>query len=206
MPTILQLDNVTKRFIGLVAVNNFSLKVEENTVHSLIGPNGSGKTTTLNMICGTRKATEGKILFQGEDITQLPTFKIAKKGIGRTFQNIKLFNSMTVLENVMVGGSSETKLGLLRSVFDIPNSLREERQLKEKAEEVLNLLGLYKLRKEVVKNLPYGRQKVLELGRTLMTNPKLILLDERQPVLIRLKDRNSFLYLASCKNKGKRFF
>ena len=178
MSIILKMNNVTKNFTGLVAVNDVSLEVEENSIHALIGPNGSGKTTSLNLINGQLKVTSGSIMFENEEISKLPTFKIARKGIGRTFQNIKLFSSMTVLDNVLVGGHAYAKVGLLRSIFDIVASGKEERQLVEKAESILNMLGLYSLKNELVKNLPYGRQKVLELARTLMTDPKLILLDE----------------------------
>jgi branched-chain amino acid transport system ATP-binding protein len=178
LATILKLNNVTKKFTGLVAVNGISLEVEEDTIHALIGPNGSGKTTTLNMINGQHRVTSGTIEFENKEIQKLPTFKIAQKGIGRTFQNIKLFSSMSVIDNVLVGGHSSTKVGLLRSVVDLFAASKEEKQLVEKAEAILNMLGLYSLKNELVKNLPYGRQKILELARTLMADPKLILLDE----------------------------
>ncbi len=178
MATILQLDKVTKRFSGLTAVDNLSMQIEEKSIHALIGPNGSGKTTTLNLIDGVLKANSGTIAYNNETISQLPTFKIAQKGIGRTFQNIKLFNSMSVVENVMVGGHFSTKMGLLNFVFNISGANKEEKRLREKAEAILNFIGLYGLKDELVKNLPYGRQKVLELGRTLMGDPRLILLDE----------------------------
>ena len=178
MLTILQIENVTKRFGGLTAVDNLSINVEEKGIHALIGPNGSGKTTTLNLIAGVLKSTEGIIKFNSETISTLPEFKIARSGIGRTFQNIKLFSSMTALENVMIGGHCDVKSGLLRFLFDIKTARKEEKALKEKAEEVLNFLGMYNFKDELVKNLPYGRQKVIELGRTLIGNPCLILLDE----------------------------
>ncbi|WP_349239047.1 ABC transporter ATP-binding protein [Petroclostridium sp. X23] len=178
MPAIMQLENVTKKFGGLTAVDHLSMKIEEKSIHALIGPNGSGKTTSLNMIAGVLKATEGAISFNNEVISALPTFKIAQKGIGRTFQNIKLYSSMTVLENVMVGGHSKGNLGFQSFLLNIPAARKEERFLREKAEELLFFLGMYHLKDELVKNLPYGRQKVLEIGRTLMGDPSLILLDE----------------------------
>lgn len=178
MPNILQLDHVTKKFSGLTAVDNLSLQVEEHSIHSLIGPNGSGKTTTINLISGVIKVTDGSILYCGEQITNLPTFKIIQKGIGRTYQNIKLFSSMSAADNVKIGGHKETKLGILRTIFDFRASTQEEKALDEKATEILNFIGMYEARKELVKNLPYGRQKILEIGRALMANPNFILLDE----------------------------
>lgn len=206
MQTILQLEHVTKRFTGLVAVNDLSMSVEKNSIHALIGPNGSGKTTTLNMIHGARKATEGKITFKGQEITDMPTYKIVRMGMGRTFQNIKLFDSMSVLDNMMIGGHSETRFGLLRSVFDIPGAGKEEKRLRESAEEILNFLNMYSLKDEIVKNLPYGNQKVLELGRTLMTDPDLILLDEPAAGLNPAERIQFVTLLSKLHEKGKTLF
>lgn len=178
MSTLLNIENVTKKFGGLTAVDNLTIGVKENTVHALIGPNGAGKTTVINLIFGTLKSNSGRISFRGDGIDEEPTYKIARKGIGRTFQNIKLFSSMTAVENVMIGGHTETKIGLLKMLYNPFAASKEEKTLREKAEEILNFLGMYELRNELVKNLPYGRQKVLELGRALMSNPSLILLDE----------------------------
>lgn len=178
MKTILKIENLTKNFSGLVAVNDLSIEMKERSIHSLIGPNGSGKSTTVNLITGFLAPTSGRVLYHDEEIQNQPIHKIARRGIGRTFQNLKLFKSMTVLENVMVGGHQETKDGILRFLWDIPGSAQRERQLKEKAEEILNFIGMYKLRNEYIGNISYGRQKVTELGRALMTNPKLMFLDE----------------------------
>lgn len=178
MSIILQINNLSKNFEGLIAVNNLNMQVESNTIHSLIGPNGSGKTTTLNLITGTLKPSFGEIKFNGNEITNLPVFQIARLGICRTFQNIKLFPSMTTLENVMIGGQGNTKLGIFKFLVNIKASYSEEKYLKEKAENILNFLGIEKVKNEFVKNLPYGHQKLVELGRVLMSEPKLILLDE----------------------------
>ena len=178
MGSLLKLIEVTKKFQGLVAVDHVNLDMKEHTIHSLIGPNGAGKTTTVNLITGVLSKTEGKVQFDGKDITDLPTHKIAQCGIGRTFQNIKVFPTMTLLENTMVGGHQITKMGILRSVFDFSGQKAEEKMVCEKAEEVLDRLGMYHLRNEYMKNLPYGRQKISEIGRAMMTDPKLILLDE----------------------------
>lgn len=179
METILKIEGLTKRFSGLTAVDNVSLEVRKREVHALIGPNGAGKTTTLNMVNGILPATEGTVTFYGADITKQPAYKIARMGMGRTYQNMKLFTSLTVLENLMVGGHyAHTKGGLLRFLGFPTESVRFERQLRDKAQEVLEFIGMSQYGGEVIGDLPYGRQKVAELGRALMSDPKLILLDE----------------------------
>lgn len=178
MNSILKVMNATKMFKGLTAVDNLSFEMKDHTIHSLIGPNGAGKTTTVNLITGVYPLTSGSIEYDGTVISGLPTYKIARLGIGRTFQNIKVFPSMTVLENVMVGGHQQTKLGLMRGVFDFKGSRAEETKLREKAEAVLDKIGMYNFKNEFMKNLPYGRQKISEIGRAMMNDPKLILLDE----------------------------
>ncbi|MGI6160517.1 MAG: ABC transporter ATP-binding protein [Christensenellales bacterium] len=176
--TMLKVENLTKQFGGLTAVNDLSLTVERGVIHALIGPNGSGKTTTLSMIAGALEPTSGKIFYNDTLISDLPAFKVARHGVGRTFQNIRLFPSMTTLDNVMVGGHNLSKVGITRFLVDIHSARSEEKQLIEKAEHVLDMLDMLHLKDEYVKNLPYGRQKVLELGRTMMSDPDLILLDE----------------------------
>lgn len=178
MSTVLELRNVTKKFGGLTAVNDLSLKVEEHEIHALIGPNGAGKTTATNMIEGVYHPTSGSIFYKGEEITKLSTFEIARKGIGRTFQNIKLYDTMTALENVMVGGHQLTKLDLFPSIINPKGLMKEEDMLKEKAERMLKYVNLYDIKDEFVKNLPYGKKKVLEVARALMMDPELLLLDE----------------------------
>lgn len=178
MSSILELDHLTKRFAGLTAVNELSLTVEARTIHALIGPNGSGKSTTVNLVTGFHGASSGRILYKGEEIQNLPIHRIARKGICRTFQNLELCQSMTVLENVMLGGHQQTSIGFGRFLIDIPGTLREEKSLRERAEETLNFIGMYALRNENVASVAYGRQKVTELGRALMSNPKLLFLDE----------------------------
>lgn len=178
MSAMLTLKNITKRFGGLTAVDNLSLEVKPGTIHALIGPNGSGKTTTTNMIEGVYPPTSGQVFYKDTEITQKQTFEIARLGIGRTFQNIKLYNTMTALENVMVGGHQMTRLDLFQSLLRINAFAREERMLKEKAEEMLESVGLYGIRNEMVINLPYGNRKVLEVARAMMMSPELLLLDE----------------------------
>lgn len=178
MSSLLQVSNITKRFQGLVAVNDLSLTMEHRTIHALIGPNGAGKTTTINLITGVTPLTSGEVQLDGKTISGLPTFQVARSGIGRTFQNIKVFPSMTLLENVMVGGHEIAPMGILKGLFNMRGAQKEERLLKEKAEQILDYIGMYKWKDELMENLPYGRQKISELARALMTGPKLILLDE----------------------------
>lgn len=178
MAAILTLKNITKQFGGLTAVNDLSMTVEEHSIHALIGPNGAGKTTATNMIEGVFPPTSGQIFYRDTEITNMNTHEIANLGIGRTFQNIKLYNTMTALENVMVGGHQLTKMSLLESVFNYKGLRAEEKMLREKSEMLLDYVGLYNTRDELVKNLPYGNRKVLEVARALMMDPKLLLLDE----------------------------
>ena len=176
---ILEIKNFTKRFAGLVAVNDLSFEMPERSIHALIGPNGSGKTTTINMIDGVFAPSEGQIYFNGSDITGKSTHEISRLGLGRTFQNIKLFNSLTVEENLMVGGHmSYAKNGIMRFFFDFPGAKREEATLKEAAGRVLEFMHLEGIARRQVGGLPYGMLKMVELARTMMTDPKLILLDE----------------------------
>ncbi|MFV0352522.1 MAG: ABC transporter ATP-binding protein [Oscillospiraceae bacterium] len=183
-PIVLEVKNLTKRFAGLVAVNNLSMEIHKNRIHTLIGPNGSGKTTTVNLITGVLPANEGSIAFNGQEITGSQPYRIAQSGLGRTFQNIKLFSAMTVLENLMVGGHSKAKQSMPGFLINIPGARKEERQLREKSLEILEFLKLSHIKDEKVKNLPYGLQKMTELGRTLMLEPKMILLDEPAAGLI----------------------
>lgn len=183
-PIVLEVKNLTKRFAGLVAVNNLSMEIHKNRIHTLIGPNGSGKTTTVNLITGVLPANEGSITFNEQEITGSQPYRIAQSGLGRTFQNIKLFSAMTVLENLMVGGHSKAKQSMPGFLINIPGARKEERQLREKSLEILEFLKLSHIKDEKVKNLPYGLQKMTELGRTLMLEPKMILLDEPAAGLI----------------------
>lgn len=178
MAEVLKINNLTKRFGGLVAVNDFSMSVTDDKIHALIGPNGSGKTTTINMISGVLEANSGEILYNGENVLGESTDKLAKRGIVRTFQNIKLFTSMNALENAMVGGHSFTGDGMAKSLFNIKAHYEEEKLLKREAEEAMEFVGLYEVRNENVRNLPYGKQKMLELARAMMSKPKVLLLDE----------------------------
>lgn len=176
MADVLKIQGLTKRFGGLTAVNDFTMNITDNNIHALIGPNGSGKTTTINMISGVLTADSGQMLYEGQELRGKTTDELARMGIVRTFQNIKLFGSLSVLENAMVGGHAFTKTGMIKSLLGGRSS--EERMLTERANEALDYVGLTSVRNENVSNLPYGKQKMLELARAMMCNPKLLLLDE----------------------------
>ena len=175
---ILELKDVTKKFGGLTAVDSVNLKVEENQICALIGPNGAGKTTVFNMITGASQVTSGDVLFCGESICGKKPHDIVKKGIARTFQNIRLFKSATVLENVMTGFHCKTKTGMFNVVFQPGKCRKEEAETRQKALEILKFLGLDGVKDNEAGSIPYGHQRLLEIGRALATSPKLLLLDE----------------------------
>ena len=176
---ILEAAGVTKQFGGLTAVNNVDFVIEKGSICSLIGPNGAGKTTFFNMITGLYVPTSGTLLFHGENIAGLKPDQVTKRGIGRTFQNIRLFANMTAIENVLVGQHARLKAGLLGILFRTRPVMAEEERARQRALELLDFVGLNRERAdEMSKNLPYGDQRRLEIARALATDPKLLLLDE----------------------------
>ncbi len=175
---VLNCEHVTQRFAGLTAVNDVSMQVYENEIVGVIGPNGAGKTTLFNDITGIYTPTSGKVEFAGEDITGIAPDKITAKGMTRTFQNIRLFHNMMVLDNVLVGLHSSKKANVIESMLNLPRNRREERESLERAEEVLKMTGLYEYRYHYSNSLAYGLQRRLEIARALASHPKLILLDE----------------------------
>lgn len=176
----LEVRSVTKRFGGLTAVNGVSFSVRRGEIVSIIGPNGAGKTTLFNLITGIYKPDSGRIFFYGKDITGLPPFKMAEIGISRTFQTIRLFPNMSILENVMVGGHTRLRAGAVSSVLRLPGVKREENRLKEVSGKVLSFFSreLANRSGELVKNLPYAHQRRVEIARALASNPRLLLFDE----------------------------
>jgi branched-chain amino acid transport system ATP-binding protein len=178
MADLLTAQGVRKVFGGLVAVNSVDFTIPEGTIVSLIGPNGAGKTTFFNMLTGVYKPTAGTIVFDGKDVTGKPPHAITERGIGRTFQNIRLFQNMTARENVLVGMHSRLSGGILRSIIRTPGLVREEREANDRARELLEFAGLRKADQAIAHNLPYGDQRRLEVARALATEPKLLLLDE----------------------------
>ena len=175
---LLVAEDVRKEFGGLVAVNDLTFTIPNRSIVSLIGPNGAGKTTFFNTLTGLYKVTDGVIMFDGEDVTNKPPHAITERGVGRTFQNIRLFPQMTALENVLVGMHSRLKGGIIGSVLRTPRVRREEREAEERARELLRFSGLRNVDDELAESLAYGDQRRLEVARALATEPKLLLLDE----------------------------
>lgn len=175
---LLKLDKVTKRFGGLIAVNNVSLELEQGELCGLIGPNGAGKTTIFNLITGVYPADSGRILFMDQDITKKRPHETAALGIARTFQNIKLFGKMSVLDNVRVACHYRLKSSIFSAIFDLPSYVKEEKEMTDESLKLLEAVGLYKLKNERANSLPYGHQRKLEIARALATKPKVLLLDE----------------------------
>jgi branched-chain amino acid transport system ATP-binding protein len=177
-PDLLIAENVRKEFGGLTAVNDLDFTIPHRSIVSLIGPNGAGKTTFFNMLTGLYRATSGSIVFDGHDVTEKPPHAITKLGVGRTFQNIRLFPQMTALENVLVGMHSRLRGGILGSILGTPRVRKEEREARERARELLSFSGLRNVDDELAESLAYGDQRRLEVARALATEPKLVLLDE----------------------------
>jgi branched-chain amino acid transport system ATP-binding protein len=175
---ILEVTNLTKQFGGLTANKDITVNVEEGSITAVIGPNGAGKTTFFNMITGVYQPTSGDIKLEGTSIAGLKPDEVAKKGISRTFQNIRLFGEMSVIENVLVGMHSHLKTNLLGILLNLPNTKREEIEAEKEAYRLLEYFDLAHLLNEKAKNLSYGAQRKLEIARALATKPKLILLDE----------------------------
>jgi len=175
---LLVAEKVRKEFGGLVASDDVDFVVPQGAIVALIGPNGAGKTTFFNMLTGVYKPTAGTILFDGEDITGMPPHAIVERGIGRTFQNIRLFHQMTALENVLVGMHSRLKGGIFGSILRTPRVRHEEKEADERARELLEYCGLPRRHETLSGSLPYGDQRRLEVARALATRPKLLLLDE----------------------------
>lgn len=178
MNEILQAENVSEVFGGLKAVSDFNLRLERGELVGLIGPNGAGKTTVFNMLTGVYQPTSGNISFEGESIVGLKPYQVTQRGIARTFQNIRLFSELTVLENVKIAFHYHVKYGLLESVLRIGRYFQEEETIEEESRKLLKIFHLEDKADEVAKNLPYGAQRRLEIARALAAKPKLLLLDE----------------------------
>jgi branched-chain amino acid transport system ATP-binding protein len=175
---MLEVKNLGISFGGLRAVNGFDLTIQKGALYGLIGPNGAGKTTVFNLLTGVYKPSEGSVILDGQDITAKPTIEINKAGIARTFQNIRLFGKMSVVDNVKVGLHNDYKYSTFAGIFRTPAYRKVEREMDEKAMQLLEVFGLDKEATYLASNLPYGKQRKLEIARALATNPKLLLLDE----------------------------
>ena len=178
MAAMLEVKNLGISFGGLRAVNAFDLTIEKGTLYGLIGPNGAGKTTVFNLLTGVYKPSEGSVTLDGKDITAKSTIEINKEGIARTFQNIRLFKGMSVLDNVKAGLHNELKYSTLAGIFRLPSYRKVEKEMNEKAMELLKVFDLDREADYLASNLPYGKQRKLEIARALATDPKLLLLDE----------------------------
>ena len=174
----LRVENVTLQFAGLRALDDVSFEIPPGRLTALIGPNGAGKSSMVNCCTGTYRATSGRISMGETDVTRMPTHRVARLGVSRTFQNLALFKGMTVLENLMVGRYLHSRIGLLRAIARTPGVVRDEERQRESVERVIDLLQIARHRTAVVSDLPYGIQKRVELGRALAQEPQLVLLDE----------------------------
>jgi len=175
---LLELAGVTQRFGGVVALSEIDLSVPEGSIFALIGPNGAGKTTVFNLVTGVYTPTEGEIRFDGTVISGRRRYLVTRAGIARTFQNIRLFDNMSALENVMVGADARHKTGVFSAALGLPRHRREERDGRARGQELLEFVGIGRVGEETAKNLSYGGQRRLEIARALATDPKLLLLDE----------------------------
>lgn len=199
---LLETKDVSVVFGGLVAVNDFNLVVEKNKITSLIGPNGAGKTTLFNAITGIYKPVNGQVIFKGEDITGRKPHSIIPCGLARTFQNIRLFPQLTCIENVMSGPHCHAASGVFSSIFRLPGQRQEELFILKSAAYRLHQIGLWEFRNELAKNLPYGKQKLLEIARALASEPELLVLDEPSSGLNDKETEELIEFLAKIKKEG----
>ena len=200
--TLLEATGVSKFFRGLHAVEDVDVRVSKGEIFGIIGPNGAGKTTFLNLISGTYPVTKGKIVFDSENITNLPSWKVAQKGVARTFQSIQLFNSMTVLENVAVGFHKNEKAGMLDAIFRTKRFRKEQREAGERAAQLLEKLGLAAFKDVLAKNLSYGMQRKVEIARALAAEPKLLLLDEPAAGMNPAETQSLLEFIKSINREG----
>ncbi len=175
---ILEIDNITMQFGGLVAVKDFSLRLGDEEIVAIIGPNGAGKTTVFNMITGIYQPTKGMIILDGMDMRGKKPNQFSMQGISRTFQNIRLFGNVSVIDNLMIAQTGSVKYGLAAGLLRTPKFMQEEQRLAEKAYETLKIFRLEDKKDILAQNLPYGDQRRLEIARALITDPKVLLLDE----------------------------
>jgi len=175
---LLEVDDLSKSFAGVHALEDYSLRLEPMTIHGVIGPNGAGKTTLFNLLTGFLAPTAGTIRFQGRDITRQPAYRVARLGMARTFQNIRLFGQLSALENVKTALQMQFPSNMLSTLFSAPSFLQRERELTVQAAELLGRVGLAARRDQLARNLPYGDQRRLEIARAVALKPKMLLLDE----------------------------
>lgn len=199
---ILEITELTKSFGGVTAVNDVSFSVNTGEIVAIIGPNGAGKTTLFNLITGIYPPTHGKIIFKDKEINCRTANQIAQLGISRTFQNLQIFNNMSVLENVMVGRHTKSKTGLLGAIFPISSVRQEEKSIVEKALDELAQVNLADKAMDSASNLPYGQQKMLEIARAVALEPELLLLDEPAAGLNPNETREVINIIYKLKSQG----
>ncbi len=199
---ILQVQDVMMAFGGLTALINLNLNVKKQAIKAVIGPNGAGKTTLFNIITGSFPPTEGAVRFKGQPIQRLKAHKIADLGISRTFQTVELFDNMTVLENVMLGCHTRSRSSFFASGFQLPSVRREEKEIKGRAMEILEFVGLKNKATESADSLPLGDRKILEIGRALATRPELVCLDEPAAGLNETETDAACGLIKSIQDKG----
>ena len=175
---LLKVENLSKSFSGLKAFSNVDLEIKEGELVGLIGPNGAGKTTVFNLLTGVYEPTEGTIIFKGQKINGLAPYKISHRGIARTFQNIRLFGDLSVIDNVKIAYHQHVSYNILSGILRLPNYYKGEKEIYQKAYDLLKIFDLHEKENELAKNLPYGQQRRLEIARALATKPSLLLLDE----------------------------
>jgi branched-chain amino acid transport system ATP-binding protein len=202
----LEIDHLTMQFGGLMAVDNVSISIKKGEIHGLIGPNGSGKTTIFNVLSGYYKPTSGKVSFEGRVISGLPAHQITAAGFARTFQNMRLFSTMTVLENMLVAMGHHAKVNALQEIFNPMAVHREEQKFIEKAMELLDLLEVADFANELATSLPYGHQRRVEMARALATDPKVILLDEPAAGLNEIETESLRKTLTKIRDLGVTIF
>ncbi|REJ20118.1 MAG: high-affinity branched-chain amino acid ABC transporter ATP-binding protein LivG [Bacillaceae bacterium] len=203
--TLLKVENLSKSFGGVNAVENVSFEVKKGEIVAVIGPNGAGKTTLFNLVTGVIPATSGKITFKGVSIIGKRPYQIASLGMTRTFQNLQVFNNMTVIENVMTGSHIRLKTGILSSGLRLPNVYKEEKEVMQKALQCLEQVGIADLAFERAETLPYGNQRLLEIARAVAAEPSFILLDEPMAGLNPQESRNLVNVLKNMRKQGMTF-
>ncbi len=202
MAPLLVAEKITKRFGGVCALNKVDMALEQGDIFGLIGPNGAGKTTFFNMITFMDTVTEGRIIFREEEAKNWKAFQVTEKGIARTFQNIRLFHDLSVLQNVMVGRHCRTRSGLIGGAFKTPAARREEALIHTDALEYLDFVGLSGFADQRAGSLPYGEQRRLEIARAMATEPKLILLDEPAAGMNPQETKALMQLILSIRDKG----